>query len=127
MTARARNPFAEPLEHLTRQRGVLGGLVVSESDGIVVDAVVQPAVRGPVVAALAASLYRRARQSARAAGLGGVRYLELVAEHGRLCMAGAHGRVGGGDDLVVVLVTDARAGVGLLRVELLRVVAGLTA
>jgi predicted regulator of Ras-like GTPase activity (Roadblock/LC7/MglB family) len=125
MTARARNPFAEPLEHLTRQRGVLGGLVVSETDGIVVDAVVQPAVRGPVVAALAASLYRRARQSARAAGLGGVRYLELVAEHGRLCMAGAHGRTG--DDLVVVLVTDARAGVGLLRVELLRVVAGLTA
>jgi predicted regulator of Ras-like GTPase activity (Roadblock/LC7/MglB family) len=125
MTRRARNPFAEPLEHLTRQRGVLGGLVISEADGIVVDAVVQPTVRGPVVAALAASLYRRARQSARAAGLGGVQYLELVAERGRLCMAGAHGRAG--DDLVVVLVTDARAGVGLLRVELLRVVAGLTA
>jgi uncharacterized protein len=114
------SPFIPTLEHLTRQRGVLGGLVVSETDGIVVDAVVQPIVRAPVVAALAASLYRRARQSAHAAGLGGVRYLELIADGGRLCMAGH-------DDLVIVLVTDARVGVGLLRVELLRTAAELPA
>jgi len=111
------SPFISPLEHLTRQRGVLGGLVVSENDGIIVDAIVQPTVRSQVVAALSASLYRRARQSARAAGLGAVQYLELVAEQGRLCMAGA---VGVGEDLVLVLVTDERVGVGLLRVELLR-------
>jgi uncharacterized protein len=112
------SPFVSSLEHLTRQRGVLGSLVISESDGIVVDAVCQPTVKAPVVAALAASLYRRARQSAHAAGLGGVKYLELVAEGGRLCMAGR-------EDLVVVLVTDTRVGVGLLRVELLRAAAEL--
>jgi uncharacterized protein len=112
------SPFIPSLEHLTRQRGVLGSLVISESDGIVVDAVVQDAVKAPVVAALAASLYRRARQSAHAAGLGGVRYMELVADGGRLCMAGR-------DDLVVVLVTDTRVGVGLLRVELLKIAAEL--
>ncbi len=112
------SPYIASLEHLTRQRGVLGGLIVSENDGIVVDAVVQTSVKSPVVAALAASLYRRARQSSDAAGLGSVRYLELIADSGRLCMAGR-------DDLVVVLVTDTRVGVGRLRVELLRAVAGL--
>jgi predicted regulator of Ras-like GTPase activity (Roadblock/LC7/MglB family) len=45
-----------------------------------------------------------------------------VAEQGRLCMAGA---VGVGEDLVLVLVTDERVGVGLLRVELLRAAAEL--
>jgi predicted regulator of Ras-like GTPase activity (Roadblock/LC7/MglB family) len=114
------SPFTASLEHLTRQRGVLGGLVVSENDGIIVDAIVQATVRSPVVAALAASMYRRARQSARAAGLGAVQYLELGAEQGRLCMAGA---VGVGEDLVLVLVTDERVPVGLLRVELLRAAA----
>ena len=47
-----------------------------------------------------------------------MKYLELVADGGRLCMAGR-------DDLVVVLVTDTRVGVGLLRVELLRTAAEL--
>ena len=61
------SPFIPSLEHLTRQRGVLGSLIVSETDGIVIDAVVQATVKAPVVAALAASLYRRARQSAHAA------------------------------------------------------------
>jgi predicted regulator of Ras-like GTPase activity (Roadblock/LC7/MglB family) len=116
------SPFTASLEHLTRQRGVMGGLIVSEKDGIIVDAIVQTTVRSSVVAALSASLYRRARQSARAAGLGAVQYLELVAEQGRLCMAGA---VGVGEELVLVLVTDERVPVGLLRVELLRAAAEL--
>jgi predicted regulator of Ras-like GTPase activity (Roadblock/LC7/MglB family) len=30
-------PFADTLAQLTRQRGVLGSMVVSEADGIVVD------------------------------------------------------------------------------------------
>jgi predicted regulator of Ras-like GTPase activity (Roadblock/LC7/MglB family) len=119
------SPFLDALEQLTRQRGVLGGLVVSEADGIVVDALVQTSVRSPVVAALAASLYRRARRSAAAAGLGAVHYLELVAEEGRLCMAGAPAYGGAGEDLVLVVVTDARVGVGLLRAELLRAVTAL--
>ncbi len=61
-------PFAEVLAALTRQRGVLGSMVVSEADGIVVDSNLQIGVKGNVVAALAASLYRKARLSAGAAG-----------------------------------------------------------
>jgi predicted regulator of Ras-like GTPase activity (Roadblock/LC7/MglB family) len=107
------SPFLELLQELVRQRGVQGGLVVSERDGIVVDAHVQTGVRANVVAALAASIYRKARQSADAAGLGAVKYVELVAESGRLCMAGR-------GDLVVVVVADGRASVGLVRAAVLR-------
>ncbi len=106
-------PFDDVLEGLVRQRGVRGGLIVSERDGILVDAHVQIGVRGPVIAALAASMYRKARLSAGAAGLGDVVYVELVAARGRLCMAGR-------EDLLIVLVTDARASVALLRAAVLR-------
>ena len=34
-------PFAEVLASLTRQRGVLGSMVVSEADGIIVDSNLQ--------------------------------------------------------------------------------------
>jgi len=107
------SPFIDTLLGLARNRGVQGGLVVSERDGIVVDAHVQIGVRASVIAALAASIYRKARQSADAAGLGPVTYLELVAERGRLCMAGR-------DDLVIVVITDARATAGLVRTAVLR-------
>lgn len=107
------SPFVDLLAGLARQRGVQGGLVVSERDGILVDADVQIGVRASVVAALAASIYRKARQSAAAAGLGAVAYLELVAANGRLCMAGR-------DDLVIVVITDNRGTAGLLRTAVLR-------
>lgn len=107
------SPFVDLLAGLARQRGVQGGLVVSERDGIVVDAHVQIGVRANVIAALAASIHRKARQAASAAGLGAVTYLELVAANGRLCMAGR-------DDLVIVVITDARATAGLLRAAVLR-------
>jgi predicted regulator of Ras-like GTPase activity (Roadblock/LC7/MglB family) len=106
--------YADMLEGFTRQRGVQGGLVVSERDGIVVDSHVQLGVRASVVAALAASIHRKARLSAEAAGLGGVAYVELAAADGRLCMVGR-------GDLVVVLITDGRSSVGLLRSALLQV------
>jgi predicted regulator of Ras-like GTPase activity (Roadblock/LC7/MglB family) len=111
--------YSEMLDGFTRQRGVQGGLVVSERDGIVVDSQVQLGVRASVVAALAASIYRKARLSAEAAGLGGVAYVELAAAEGRLCMVGR-------GDLVVVLITDSRSSVGLLRGALLQVAETLT-
>jgi predicted regulator of Ras-like GTPase activity (Roadblock/LC7/MglB family) len=112
------SPFIDLLDGLARQRGVQGGLVVSERDGIVIDAHVQMGLRTAVVAALAASIYRKARLSAVAAGLGGVAYVELAAEKGRLSMAGR-------GDMVVVVVADGRASVGLLRAALLRALEAL--
>jgi len=106
-------PFADTLAPLTRQRGVLGSMVVSEADGIIVDSNLQIGVKGNVVAALAASLYRKARLSAQAAGLGTAAFLQLEAQRGRVCAVGR-------GDLLLVTVAESRANVGLIRVELMR-------
>ena len=108
-----------PLDALTRQRGVRGSLAVSAADGISIDSNLQFGEDGARVAALAASLYRKARLSARAAGLGGAGFMQLEAESGRLCAIG-------GDEVVLVVVAEATANVGLIRVEMLRAAERLT-
>ncbi len=113
-----KTPFEDMLAALTRQRGVLGSMVVSESDGIIVDSNLQIGVNGPTFAALTASLYRKARLASGAAGLGGVAFLQLEAERGRVCAIGR-------DDLVLVAVAEQRANVGLIRVEMLKALEGL--
>ena len=70
------------------------------------------------MAALAASLYRKARLSARAAGMGAVSFMQLEAPNGRLCAAGS-------GDLVLVVVAATDVNVGLVRVDLLRAAAQL--
>jgi predicted regulator of Ras-like GTPase activity (Roadblock/LC7/MglB family) len=106
-------PFTAMLQMLTRQRGVTAALVVSEQDGIVVDSNLQIGQSGDRVAALAASLYRKARLSARAAGMGAVSFMQLEAPMGRICAAGA-------GELVLVVVAATVVNVGLVRVDLLR-------
>jgi predicted regulator of Ras-like GTPase activity (Roadblock/LC7/MglB family) len=113
------SPFGALLESLTRQRGVRASLIVSENDGLVVDSNLRFGQDGDRVAALAASLYRKARLSAVAARLGSVSFLQLDAERGRVCAAGGRG------DLVIVVVADPTANVGLIRVELLRALESL--
>lgn len=111
-------PFASMLDALTRQRGVTAALVVSERDGIAIDSNLQIGQNGDRVAALAAFLYRKARLSARAAGMGAVSFLQLEAPAGRICAVG-------GGELVLVVVAEASVNVGLIRVELLRAVDAL--
>ena len=112
------SPFAAVLDSLIRQRGVMAAMVVSERDGIAVEANLQIGQSGDRVAALAAFLYRKARLSARAAGMGEVSFLQLEAPAGRLCAVG-------GGSLVLVVVAESTVNVGLVRVELLRGVAAL--
>ena len=76
------SPFTGMLDGLTRQRGVRAALVASEQDGIVVDSSLQIGQSGDRVAALAASLYRKARLSSRAAHLGAVSFMQLEAPNG---------------------------------------------
>lgn len=105
--------FTRILDAFSRQRGVRASLVVSAIDGIAIESNLQIGEDGSRVAALAASLYRKARKSATAAGLGSTGFLQLEAENGRLCMLG-------GDDVILVVVTQREANVGLVRVEMLR-------
>jgi len=111
--------FTAMLQSLTRQRGVRASLIVSESDGLVVDASLRVGQDGDRVAALAASMYRKARLSARAAQLGAVAFLQLDAERGRVCA------VGGRSDLVIVVVADPAVNVGLIRVQLFKALESL--
>jgi predicted regulator of Ras-like GTPase activity (Roadblock/LC7/MglB family) len=106
------SPFAAVLDALIRQRGVRGSLVVSANDGIIIDSNLQFGQAGDRIAALAASLYRKARKSAAAAGLGATGFMQLEAEDGRICALG-------GDEILLVVVAEPTANVGLIRVELL--------
>ena len=112
-----KSQFSQKLESLGRIRGVVGAMIVGESDGLVVDAILQSDIRGEVVAALAASLYRRARLAATEAGLGSRGFLQLDAEHGRVCAAGM-------GELVLVTIAETHANAGLIRSEMLRNVEG---
>ncbi|MEP6493037.1 MAG: roadblock/LC7 domain-containing protein [bacterium] len=112
-------PYTALLESLSRLRGVRASLIVSEGDGLVVDSNLRFGQDGDPVAALAASLYRKARLSARAASLGAVGFLQLDAERGRICA------VGGRNELVIVVVAESTANVGLIRVELLKALESL--
>ena len=112
------SPFGSALQALTRLRGVHASLVVDENDGLVVDSNLQIGQNGDRVAALAAALYRKARLSARAAKLGQATFMQLEAERGRICAAGRN-------DLVLVVVADPAANIGLIRVEMLKAVGAL--
>ena len=107
------SPFTAVLDGLTRQRGVRASLVIDAADGVAIDSNLQFGQDGNRVAALAASLYRKARQSAQAAGLGATGFLQLEAGAGRVCILG-------GKELVLVVVAERDANVGLIRVEMRR-------
>ncbi len=106
-------PFTAVVDALTRQRGVVASLAVSASDGIAIESNLQIGQEESRVAALAASLYRKARKSALAAGLGETGFMQLEAESGRLCLIG-------GDEVVLVVVARPDSNVGLIRVAMLR-------
>ena len=108
-------PYSGALEQLARRRGVAGCMVVDAYDDIVVDASVRDGVQASTVAAIGASLYRRARDAARAAGLGEVGLLRLEGERGHVFAVGR-------GELVLVAVADAGVNIGLMRAEMLKAV-----
>jgi len=107
------SPFTALLASLIRHRGVTGCMVVGEADGMIVDSSLQIGVNGEAFAALTASMYRKARRAAAAAGFGPTGFFELDADGGRMCAAGRN-------DLVIVVLAESRVNVGLLRVEMLK-------
>ncbi len=110
--------YSAALEAMTRHRGVIGCMVVAESDGIMVDSHLHFGIPDQALAAVAAALYRRARVAAVEGGLGRTRFVRLDAEGGHLCAVGR-------GDLVLVTLTDARANMGVVRAAMLRAVEAL--
>ena len=110
--------FTGALSTLIRHRGVKGCMVVGEADGIIVDSNLQIGMNGATFAALTASLFRKSRRAAQAAGFGDASFLQLEAELGRVCAVGKN-------ELVLVVVAEPRVNVGLVRVEMLRAMESL--
>ena len=106
--------FRRALDSITRVRGVYGALLVAIDDGIVIAEALMEGVNGKAVAALAASLAKRMRDSMEACHAGTPHFMQLQASDGTLVM------VPGPDGVLVVTVGDARMNVGLVRLEMLR-------
>ena len=111
--------YTGTLTHVMRMPGIRGALVVAVRDGLVVDGRVHVGVHGAAVAALAASLYRRA---CRATGDGEEqgRFVELEASEGRIMIAGK-------GDLALMAVVERRANAGQARLAVRRAAESLSA
>ncbi len=94
-------------------------MVVDAQDDIIIDSAVRHGVKASTIAALAASIYRKARQSAVAAGLGDTAFLRMEAEDGHIFAAGRGA-------LVLVAMAESSVNVGLVRLAMLKAAAGLS-
>ena len=112
MTATAE--FRRALELVTRVRGVRGAMLVSGDDGLVIAEQLMEGIKGPAVAALAASLAGRLRRAMEAAGVGPSVFWHLQATDGALLV------VPTASGMLVVAVAEPDVNVGLARLELLR-------
>lgn len=98
------------MDRLGRIPGVRGALVADAQAGLPVVAELAGDLAAPALAALAVSAFRRAERAPEAAALGSLETLQLEAERGHVIIAGA-------GDLVVVVVAEADAQLGLVRLE----------
>jgi predicted regulator of Ras-like GTPase activity (Roadblock/LC7/MglB family) len=103
--------FTPTLTGLCRERGVRAAAAVTADDGTPIDFVMRVGDDGEQVAALAASLYRKARHSALAAGLGATTLLHLEAQTGRLFVIGD-------EQVLLITVTEAAVNIGAIRVAM---------
>ncbi len=103
------------LTRLSHVQGVRGAMIVDPEAGVPVTAELAADVDGKAVAALAGSLFRRAGQAVSAAGQGALSTVQLEA-------AGGHVVASGSEALLVVVLAEAEAQLGLIRVEAQRAV-----
>jgi predicted regulator of Ras-like GTPase activity (Roadblock/LC7/MglB family) len=105
--------FTQALDRLSRISGVRGALIVEADAGLPVVSELQTDVDGGAVAALAASLYRRTGKATDTADFGGLRTMQLEADAGHVVVAGA-------GELLIVVITERSAQLGMLRLEMHR-------
>jgi predicted regulator of Ras-like GTPase activity (Roadblock/LC7/MglB family) len=102
--------LSQTVDRLSRGTGVRGAMIVESDAGVPVVAELHEGVEGAAVAALASSLFRRTDQAARTAAFGPIGTLQLEAEAGHVVVANA-------GDLLVVVIAERGAQLGLVRLE----------
>ncbi len=113
--------YGELLDKVNRVPGVRGSMVVALEDGLIVEEDLMVGVQGAAVAALVASIFRRARRSLQGADFGAAQLVQVEAEEG-LLFAAAPPQLA---DLLLVVVAESWVNVGLVRLEAARVVEAL--
>ncbi|MEJ2185197.1 MAG: hypothetical protein P8Z36_04580 [Gemmatimonadota bacterium] len=94
--------------------GVRGAMVVDAQAGVPVTSELATGVPGPAIAAFASALFRRSTQAIRSAGYGALGAVQLEAGGGDVVVAG-------NDVLLVVVLAEPDAQLGLIRVQAQRV------
>jgi predicted regulator of Ras-like GTPase activity (Roadblock/LC7/MglB family) len=110
--------YERVVEELMHTAGVNAALVVSRTDGIVVDGNVHIGTDADAIAALAARLYARAALAATAADGTEPGFLHLEGERGRVCAVPQ-------GDLLLVTVAEPWTNLGLLRLTMRRLAQSL--
>jgi uncharacterized protein len=105
--------YTAAVERLSRIPGVLGALIVEKESAESVVAELREGVNGTAVAALAASLFRRTGQATDSAALGTLAAMQLEAEQGHVVVVDAA-------DLILVVLAERHAQLGLVRLETMR-------
>lgn len=107
------DPVDTVLEALTRIEGVRAALVIDADAGVPVVSEVATGVEESALAALTGALFTRTNAASRSTGFGGLRLLQLETAGGHLLVADA-------GPLLVAVLTEARARVGMVRVQVAR-------
>jgi predicted regulator of Ras-like GTPase activity (Roadblock/LC7/MglB family) len=102
--------YTTALDRLSRVPGVRGALIVETDAGVPIMSELAEGVEGTAVAALAASLFRRTDKAAQTATFGNLRTMQLEAEAGHVIVAN-------GGDLLIVVIAERGAQLGMVRLE----------
>lgn len=102
--------YSAALDRLSRVPGVRGALLVETDAGVPVLAELAEGVEGSAVAALASSLFRRTNRAAQTAAFGSLRTLQLEADVGHVIVAN-------GGELLIVVIAEKGAQLGMVRLE----------
>jgi predicted regulator of Ras-like GTPase activity (Roadblock/LC7/MglB family) len=102
--------YTEALERLSRVPGVRGALIVETEAGLPVVSELAEGVNGGALAALASSLFRRTGTATQSAAFGKLSTMQLEADNGHVVVAN-------GGELLVVVVAEKTAQLGMVRLE----------
>lgn len=102
--------FVAAVERVSRVAGVRGALLVESEAGVPVISELREGVNETAIAALAASLFRRTAAASETADFGRLNTLQLEADGGHVVAVDA-------GDLILVVVTEHDAQLGLVRYE----------
>lgn len=107
--------FEAAVDLLVRLPGIHGAMLVSRPDGIVVTESLREGVRGPALAALAASLVSRLDGATGAAGTDSPVFLHLQAARGSIFVTPATA------DILIVSMGESDVNAGQVRLQMQRV------